>query len=200
MRRTINTRIEDNIFPNWRAHHSLHGWSSMNYPSALTNKKYLTGARKTEDKKYTGKFSNLKLPETGRPKTARRPISSEFEIKAFNMANEGGYAETFLSKVGRYHGLDYMKNYQNALEENHQMNLKEKFSSGMLTTYTYEEKKDIIKEMNKKSESTYALRPNSAVLGANVDPLHSRKVRQLDTIDFENDESDEDEKTYAYKV
>jgi hypothetical protein len=27
MKRTLNTRIQDNIFPNWRCHMSLHGMS-----------------------------------------------------------------------------------------------------------------------------------------------------------------------------
>ncbi len=33
MKSAINQSIAKNILPNWRAHNSLRGWYSMNYPS-----------------------------------------------------------------------------------------------------------------------------------------------------------------------
>ena len=37
MKNAINKSIEKNILPNWRSHHSLKGWFSMNYPSIRQN-------------------------------------------------------------------------------------------------------------------------------------------------------------------
>ena len=37
MKHAINQSIAKNILPNWRAHNSLRGWYSMNYPSIRQN-------------------------------------------------------------------------------------------------------------------------------------------------------------------
>ena len=200
MTKTMNRRIQENIFPHWRSHKSLRGWSCMSFPSVLKNKKDLGNPYKLKQPVYSGKFSNLRTPVTALPLTQRRPISREQELKTHKITTVGGYAETFLNKVGRKYGMQLMSDYRDVVEENKKMNMIDKFSSGMLTTYTYEEKKAMIKEVNKKSEAYFSLRPNTAVLGPNIDPLNSRKVKQLDEIHLDNEESDEEEETYACKV
>eukprot|EP00826_Nyctotherus_ovalis_P010641 TRINITY_DN12795_c0_g3_i4.p1 TRINITY_DN12795_c0_g3~~TRINITY_DN12795_c0_g3_i4.p1 ORF type:complete len:244 (+),score=67.86 TRINITY_DN12795_c0_g3_i4:42-773(+) len=200
MARTINTRVQNNIFPQWRSHKSLQGWSCMSFPSVLKNRKELGNVYSMKQPVYSGEFSNLRLPVTTPPLTQRRPMSHEQEIKAVKIATEGGYAEAFLNKMGRKHGAQLMADYRDAVEENQKMKTFNKFSSGMLTTYTYEERREMTERMNKKSEDWFSLRPNTAALGPNVDPLKSRKVKQLDEIHLDNEESDEDEETYAYKV
>jgi hypothetical protein len=37
MSEALNKNMEKNIFPHWRNHQSMKGWSSMNYPSILKN-------------------------------------------------------------------------------------------------------------------------------------------------------------------
>lgn len=200
MTRTINTRIQDNVFPHWRSHMSLKGWSSMTFPSVLKNKKDLANVYKMKHPMHTGQFSNLRKPMTAVPLTQRRPISREEELKAIKIGTEGGYAEAFLNKMGRRHGAQLMCDYRDAVEENQKMKVADNYSSGMLTTYTYDEKKEIMEKINKKSDGYFTLRPSTAVLGPNVDPLTARKVKQLDEIHLDNEESDEDEETYADKV
>lgn len=200
MTKTINTRVQDTVFPHWRSHKSLQGWSCMSFPSVLKNRKELGNVYTLKQPVYSGEFSNLRLPATARPLTQRRPLSQEQEVKAKKVATEGGYAEAFLSKMGRKHGAQLMADYRDAVEENQKMKAFNKLSSGTLTTCTYEERKETAAKLNKRSEDWFALRPNTAVLGPNVDPLRSRKVKQLDEIHLDNEESDEDEETFAYKV
>jgi hypothetical protein len=149
---------------------------------------------------YSGEFSNLRTPVTALALTQRRPLSREQELKAYKLCTVGGYAEAFLNKMGRKHGAQLISDYIDVVEENKEMNMRNKLSAGMLTTYTYEEKKAMMNEINKKSEAYFSLRPNTAVLGPNIDPLKARKVKQLDEIHLDNEESDEEEETYAYKV
>ena len=37
MREALNKNIDKHISTSWRAHRSLHGWCSMNYPATLSN-------------------------------------------------------------------------------------------------------------------------------------------------------------------
>jgi len=37
MAKSLHDNIDDNIFPHWRNHRSLKGWSAMNYPKVITN-------------------------------------------------------------------------------------------------------------------------------------------------------------------
>ena len=200
MKRTLNGRIQETIYPNWRCHTSLNGWSSMNYPSVLRSRKTLLNQQKTVDGTFVGTFSNLSRPVTSQACQKKRPISRGIEKRANKMAVDPNYADTFFSKVGKQHTIELMKEYRDVIKENKRLKDDTKYSAGLLTTYTYEERKDVIEKLNKKSEPVSTLLPVSAVLGAKVDPLNSRKVKQLDEIEFENDESEEDEETYEYKV
>ena len=116
------------------------------------------------------------------------------------MAVDPNFAEQLVSKVGKQHALQAIKDYKEVIEENKRLKSGEKFSAGTLSTYTHEEKKEVIEQLNKKGEDVSTLRPLSSFLGPKVDPLNCRKVKQLDDIEFEDDESKEDEDTYAYKV
>ena len=201
MKRTLNTHIEDNVFPHWRCHTSLLGWSSMNYPSILINKKNLINPHnKPKESSSQSKFSNLHYPITSPPIPRKRPISSEAEIREAKLATDPNYAETLASKIGKQHALQTIKEHRDMIEENKRLKSATKFSAGTLTTYTYEEKKDVIEQFNKQGEGFEPLRPVSSYLGAKIDPLKARKVKQLDDIEFEDDESNEDEDTYQYKV
>lgn len=137
---------------------------------------------------------------TSEPYQRKRPISHEVEKRARRMAVDPTYADSFFSKVGKQHTIELMKEYKGVIEENKRLKSSPKFSAGVLTTCTYEEKKDVIEKLNKKSEMVSTVLPVSSVLGAKADPLKTRKVKQLDEIEFENDESEEDEDTYEYKV
>ena len=200
MRRTLNSRIQDTIYPKWRCHPSLNGWSSMNYPSVLRSRKTLLNQVKPKEVTFDGKFSNLKRPLSSQIGQKKRPISHEFEDRSIRISVEPNYTESLFSKIGRQHTIDLMKEYNDAAKENQRFKGNVKFSAGVLTTYTYEEKKDVLETLNKKSQNVSTLLPISATLGAKVDPLNCRKVKQLDEIEFENDESEEDEDTYEYKV
>ena len=200
MKRSLNTRIQDSIYPNWRCHASLNGWSSMNYPHILGNVKKMITPEKTKVNESMGKFSNLKQPQTSPPIQKKRPISTELGKKAVKMSQDPSYAESFFSKVGRMHGLEAMKDYRNVAEENNRYKPNIKYSAGVLSTATYEERKESMELLNKSAENYSGLKPVSAFLGPKVDPLNNRKVKQLDEIEFENEESDEDEDTYEYKV
>ena len=198
MKRTLNTRIQDSVYPYWRAHLSLNGWSSMNYPSILGNvKKMITPEKGREG---IGRFSNLVHPQNSPPIRKKRPISNETGAKALRLSNDPVYAESFLSKVGRMHWNDLMKDYRDVLEENKKLSSPFKYSAGVISTATYEEKKQSIEFLNKSAENYSALKPISATLGPKVDPLQATKIKQLDEIEFENEESEEDEDTYEFKV
>lgn len=198
MKRSLNSRIQDSVYPYWRAHASLNGWSSMNYPSVLGNARKLITPEKPRE--GMGRFSNL-LPPLSSPSTRkRRPISNETGAKALRLSNDPAYAESFLSKVGRMHWNDLVKEHREVLEDNKRFNPKFKCSAGVISTATYEERKEAIELLNKSAENYAPLKPISATLGPKVDPLNARKVKQLDEIEFENDESEEDEDTYEFKV
>jgi len=201
MKRTLNTKIQENIFPHWRAHTSLLGWSSMNYPSILGNKKNLLHPQTNpKDSASPSKFSNLSRPITSQPEHAVRPISTEAEVRAVKMSVDPTFTDSLINKVGKQHALQTIKEYRDVIEENKRLKSAQKFSAGTLSTYTYEEKKQVIEQLNQKSENYAPLKPAASVLGPKVDPLNCRKVKQLDDIEFEDDESNEDEDTYQYKV
>jgi hypothetical protein len=37
MQENLNKNIQSNVFPHWRNHNSLKGWTSMNYPAVIEN-------------------------------------------------------------------------------------------------------------------------------------------------------------------
>jgi len=37
MQENLNKNIQSNVFPYWRNHNSLKGWTSMNYPAVIEN-------------------------------------------------------------------------------------------------------------------------------------------------------------------
>ena len=75
MSEALNKNMEKNIFPHWRNHQSMKGWSSMNYPSILKNpliRRPNEEATRTEP----ASKSNLYLPLHAEFSNLDRPISA----------------------------------------------------------------------------------------------------------------------------
>ncbi len=169
----------------------------MNYPSVLGNPKNRLKEYKPDS---GGHFSNLQRPVVSPALRHMRPISTDAEVRAAKIAVDPNYTEQLVTRVGKVHAVQALKDYKEIIEENKRLKSGNKFSAGTLSTYTHEEKKEVVEQLNKGSEEYAPLRPISSYLGPKVDPLNCRKVKQLDDIEFDDEESKEDEDTYMYKV
>jgi len=191
MKRALNTRIYDNMYPHWRCHSSLKRWSTINYPATLDSHKRF----KTPHKPTAATSSYLTLPSK-----RKCPITQEIELKAIRMKNDPVYNESFFNKLGKQQANFLRKEYYNAIHNTKRLHLSSRASGATLSTHTYEDKKKLIEELNKKAEPVSALKPVSSILGPKLDPLNCRRVKQLNELELENTESDEDEDTYKFKV
>jgi len=200
MKRAINIRIQDNVFPNWKCHNSLKGWSSMNYPPILSNIKRLVGRRHpsldNEKLKATRLIHPVNLSTTHRI----RPISLYKELKAERLFADPINTESFLSKITQSHGIEALKEHKEIIKENRRYKCNDIYSAKMISTSAYEEKKNVIEKLNKIAETHSTVKPISIILGHNINPLKNRKVKQLNDIQLDNEESEEDEATYEFKV
>jgi hypothetical protein len=169
----------------------------MNYPSVLGNPK---NRGKSFKPGGTEEFSNLRRPITSPPIPPKRPISTEAERRAAQLSKDPNYADQLASKIGKQYALQAIKQTVDSVAENKRLQSGNKFSAGTLSTYSHEEKKKIVEQLNRKAEEYAPLHPISSFLGPKVDPLNCKKVKQLDDIEFEDDESAEDEETYMYKA
>lgn len=61
MHKALHTNIQNNIYPYWRNHNSLKGWSGMNYPSMIVN---VHNRKKQDFYNNQYEFSNIRKPKT----------------------------------------------------------------------------------------------------------------------------------------
>lgn len=74
MREALNKNIDKHVASSWRAHRSLHGWCSMNYPSTLSNP--MLKRRPNPINPESIQFSNLNRPITAPQDRVRRPLTA----------------------------------------------------------------------------------------------------------------------------
>jgi len=138
MNKALHTNIQNNIFPYWRNHNSLKGWSGMNYPSVLVN----FHNRKKEDfysKKF--EFSNTKRPISSSIPTTIRPLSSVSSEIYQKMNNDPEYNAQQHDKMKNKYSAQYVSIGQGNFNNEKKV---EKYSAGTLATNTYGEKADTV--------------------------------------------------------
>eukprot|EP00826_Nyctotherus_ovalis_P005488 TRINITY_DN11242_c0_g1_i9.p2 TRINITY_DN11242_c0_g1~~TRINITY_DN11242_c0_g1_i9.p2 ORF type:complete len:258 (-),score=38.84 TRINITY_DN11242_c0_g1_i9:1069-1842(-) len=194
MKRALNTRMHDNIFPHWQRHSTLKGWSTINYPGTLSGQRRFRTPHK-EGSEAASAYQTLSPPIR-----KRRPISNEIELKAARIEADPAFSEAFFNKIGKQQEKTIRKNYYDIIRENKRFKVASRTSGATISTDTYEDKKKLLEKLNSKAEATSVLKPIACILGPKVDPLNSRKVKKLNEPDFKNEESDEDEDTYKFKV
>jgi len=205
MRETLNRNIENNLFPHWRSHKSLKGWSSMNYPGVMTNP-FLK--QRPQPLKYDNiSFSNLQRPKSAPSIKVQQPISQRLEairsqqkLSSFqnpmNLSGVGNsLADTSMNRPTTAASL--MSNLSPTI-----MNIStnqasgallrstpsiNKISTAALTTTKYEDKANIVEKMNERSLKFATIIPQHAYLGPKQEGFERRKVKQLDDIVFEDD-------------
>ena len=74
MRESLNKNIDKHVASSWRAHNSLKGWWSMNYPSTLWNP--MLKRRPNHQNPESIKFSNLNRPISAPKYKVKRPFTA----------------------------------------------------------------------------------------------------------------------------
>lgn len=168
----------------------------MNYPSILTNQRNRIKTSKVDNSRESP-IQRKTLISPSLPN--KRPISTDAAQRAERLSKDPYYVDNLASKLGKQNAIQAARQCLEIIEENKKMGVNSKLSAGTLSTFTHEEKKAMVEQLNKKCEEYAPLKPISSFLGPKVDPLNCRKVKQLDDIEFEDDESNEDEDTYKDK-